>query len=184
MPESENSDTWKLIYTRSRQEKKVSDWLTKYQIEHYLPLMRTLRVWSDRKKWVDMPLFNGYIFVHPDSNQRDQILPIPGVVKFIRHNGEDAKVRPETIELIRELLEKGYNVSQLDGNEDFGPGDKAQVLDGPWKGQEVEILDLAGESYVLVTFEHIEYTLKVRLPKEILQLTQKGSGNNSLWGHL
>jgi hypothetical protein len=35
-----------------------------------------------------------------------------------------------------------------------------------------------------VTFEHIEYTLKVRLPKEILQLTQKGGGNKNLWGHL
>ena len=181
---SENEEHWKLIYTRSRQEKKVSDWLNKYQIEHYLPLVRTLRMWSDRKKWVDMPLFNGYIFVNPDANQRDQILPIPGVVKFIRHNGEDAKVRPETIELIRELLEKGYNVSQVDGSEGFGPGDRAKVLDGPWKGQEVEVLESAGEAFVLVTFEHIEYTLKVRLPKEILQLTQKSGGNKSLWGHL
>ncbi len=30
---SQNDQHWKLIYTRSRQEKKVSEWLDKYKIE-------------------------------------------------------------------------------------------------------------------------------------------------------
>ena len=56
---------WKVVYVASRQEKKVSDYLKKQCIEHYLPLYRSLRFWKDRKKWVEMPLFNGYIFVKP-----------------------------------------------------------------------------------------------------------------------
>ncbi|MCF8201137.1 MAG: antitermination protein NusG, partial [Bacteroidia bacterium] len=46
---------WKVIYCASRQEKKVSAYLTQRNIEHYLPLVNKLRVWSDRKKWVEMP---------------------------------------------------------------------------------------------------------------------------------
>ena len=78
---------WKVIYTSSRQEKKVSAYLTKFDVEQYLPIYRSLRYWKDRKKWVELPLFNGYIFIKPTDNQRDEVLRIPGVVKYIRHNG-------------------------------------------------------------------------------------------------
>lgn len=39
---------WKVVYVASRQEKKVSDYLEKQSIEHYLPLNRSLRFWKDR----------------------------------------------------------------------------------------------------------------------------------------
>ena len=58
---SEN-EKWKAIYTSSRQEKKVAAYLEKFEIENYLPIYKSLRFWKDRKKWVEMPLFNGYVF--------------------------------------------------------------------------------------------------------------------------
>ena len=67
---------WKVIYVASRQEKKVFDRLKKEGIAVFLPLTKKLRQWSDRKKWVEFPLFNGYLFVKPTSIQRDEILEI------------------------------------------------------------------------------------------------------------
>ena len=102
--------TWLVVYTASRQEKKVAVMLERYQIRHYLPLVKKLRLWSDRKKWVEMPLFNGYIFVQPKPNERDQVLQIPGVVKYLKYNGGDAQVSSREIELIERLIEKGYHL--------------------------------------------------------------------------
>ena len=58
---------WFVIYTRSRFEKKIYQELLKINIESYLPLQKKLKQWSDRKKWVEEPLFRSYIFVKIDN---------------------------------------------------------------------------------------------------------------------
>jgi transcription antitermination factor NusG len=93
-------ETWKVIYCSSRQEKKVKIYLEQRGVIHYLPLINKLRIWSDRKKWVEMPLFNSYVFVKPTEIQRDLVLQIPGVVKYLRYNGKDAEVPEKDVELI------------------------------------------------------------------------------------
>jgi transcription antitermination factor NusG len=164
---------WKVIYVASRQEKKVSAYLDKAGIVHYLPLYRSLRFWRDRKKWVDMPLFNGYIFVCPNELERDIVIQTPGVVKFIRHNQKDALVPERQISLIKEFVDLGYNISEVNRNENFDVGDIAEVLDGPLKGREAEIHQRGDENYLIVTIEALNQSVKVRLPKEILKIKQR-----------
>ena len=188
-----NSDTsgeiqlqsWKLIYCSSRQEKKVSAYLQQRNIEHYLPLLRSLRFWKDRKKWVEMPLFNGYLFVRPTEVQRDSVLWLPGVVKYIRYNGKDAMVPNEQVELIQRLIEKGYQMERYEGSEDLDRGDIAEVLDGVFKGQEVEIFHNTEkeESFIIVTVEAANHRIKVNLPREILRLKTKSKDrtDKALW---
>ena len=50
---------WFAVYVRSRAEKKVAEALLQQGYEFFLPLKKTLRNWSDRKKWVDLPLIPG-----------------------------------------------------------------------------------------------------------------------------
>jgi hypothetical protein len=57
----EQQESWKVLYVSSRQEKKLSVRLQQLGIKNYLPIVKKLRIWSDRKKWVDFPMFNGYI---------------------------------------------------------------------------------------------------------------------------
>ncbi len=166
---------WKVIYVASKQEKKVSAYFDKAGITHYLPLHRSLRFWKDRKKWVDMPLFNGYLFVYPNEIERDIILQTPGVVKFIRHNQKDATIPEKQINLIREFIEFGYNISEVNRGEHFEVGDIAEILDGPLKGQEAEIFISGDSSYIVVSIEALNQSMKVRLPKEILKIRKRKS---------
>ncbi|MFZ0996746.1 MAG: transcription termination/antitermination NusG family protein, partial [Candidatus Sulfotelmatobacter sp.] len=53
---------WYAIRTRSRHEKIVADQLERQSIESFLPLVKSTRKWSDRKKEVELPLFSGYSF--------------------------------------------------------------------------------------------------------------------------
>ncbi len=178
-------ESWKLIYCASRQEKKVSAYLQQRDIEHYLPLVKSLRFWKDRKKWVEMPLFNGYLFVRPTEVQRDTVLTLPGVVKYIRYNGKDATVAADQVQLIRRLIEKGYQMERYEGAEDLERGDIAEVLDGVFRGQEVEVFHNTekDESFIIVTVEAANHRIKVNLPKEILKLKIKGKDrtDKALW---
>ncbi len=176
----QSSPVWKVIYTSSRQEKKVSAFFDKLGIEHYLPLYRSLRFWKDRKKWVEMPLFNGYIFVCPTDIQRDQILTVPGVVRFIRSNSKDATIPTVQIEAIRQFVALGYNISEIGDDENFEVGDVAEILDGPLKGKEAQVLKMGDDHYLLVSIEAVNQSVKVKLPKEILKIVQKKGDTSDL----
>ena len=170
----EKTEVWKVIYTASRQEKKVAAMLEKFGIEYYLPLTKKLRLWSDRKKWVEMPLFNGYVFVKPKQGERDRALDIPGVVKYLKYNGADAIVSEREIKLIESLLEKGYHIENL-GAVDLKKGDKVRIEQGVFKGFEAEVLkDSEGEESVIVAFETINQVVKISLKRVF---TKKLNGN-------
>jgi transcription antitermination factor NusG len=51
---------WYAIRTRSRHEKMVHEQLQTQGIETFLPLVKRIHKWSDRKKEVEVPLFSGY----------------------------------------------------------------------------------------------------------------------------
>jgi hypothetical protein len=53
---------WYALYTKPRHEKKVYEQLLEKNIETFLPMVKTLRQWKDRRKWVEMG--NGKIAVN------------------------------------------------------------------------------------------------------------------------
>lgn len=144
--------------------------LDRYQIRYYLPLVKKLRLWSDRKKWVEMPLFNGYIFVQPKPAERDQVLQIPGVVKYLKYNGADARVSSAEIDLINRLIDKGYHLESGAAGS-LRKGDKVNIEQGPLKGIEAEVLkDADGGETVWIAFETISQVVKVSVPIDLLNV--------------
>ncbi len=143
--------------------------LERYHIKYYLPLVKKLRLWSDRKKWVEMPLFNGYIFVQPKPSERDQVLQIPGVVKYLKYNGADARVSSAEIELIERLIDKGYHL-ESGATGSLRKGDKVKIEQGPLKGIEAEVLkDADGSETVWIAFETISQVVKVVIPTDYIK---------------
>ena len=91
---------WFVFYTKSRQEKKTRDLLIRNGFEVYLPLQKVMRQWSDRKKKVEAPLFNSYIFVLEVEYKISMILQTPGVAWNIRFNSKPAVLRTQELETI------------------------------------------------------------------------------------
>jgi len=54
---------WRVIQTRSRQEKALAEVLDARVIEYYLPLVRRVRYYGRRKLAANLPLFPGYLFL-------------------------------------------------------------------------------------------------------------------------
>ena len=88
-----NTTNWNVLYTAPRAEKQVKERIEALGVECFLPLHRTPRVWSDRVKIVEVPLFNSYIFVRcPDDVLRD-LLRVYGVVRIVFYNKKPAIVK-------------------------------------------------------------------------------------------
>lgn len=164
-----NDNQWKVIYVSSRHEKKVALLLTKYNIVHYLPMVKRLQQWSDRKKWVESPLFNGYIFVKPTELQTDEVLQIPSVVKYVKYNGLPAVVRDSEIETIHNMIEFGYELNTGGWDNNMIPGSKVTVTQGALKGMHGELVKIKNETQFMVVLETINQFIRVSLPPDVLE---------------
>ena len=57
----------------------------------FVPVYKDKRVWSDRVKILDVPLFSGYVFARFDhQSARGQVVRIPGVRSIVEFGGEPA----------------------------------------------------------------------------------------------
>lgn len=74
---------WYAVRTKSNQERLVIAILDSKGYEHYLPVYRCRRRWSDRVVTTEVPLFPGYVFCRFDYTRRLAIMTTLGVVSII-----------------------------------------------------------------------------------------------------
>lgn len=130
---------WFVVVARPRAEKQVSLRLAEAGVENYLPLQRRLRMWHDRRKWVEMPLFPSYVFVKTDERLRTNVFDIAGVVKFVTFGGKPAVLNEKEIERIHRLCEWLGEVAIEQGT--VKAGDEVEILAGHFKGLHGQVLD-------------------------------------------
>ena len=95
---------WFVIYTKSRQEKKVALELEKMGITVYCPMINQIRQWSDRKKKVEVPLISSYVFVQLKERDRETVFEVPGIVRYVYWLEKPAIVRDEEIAVMKTWL--------------------------------------------------------------------------------
>src|ERR1700760_632192 len=78
-------EQWFAVHTHARHEKVVAQEALDLGITTFLPLVKQVRQWSDRRKVIETPLFGCYVFVKivPDNQQRLKVLRINGVLRFL-----------------------------------------------------------------------------------------------------
>lgn len=101
-----NSKNWYAVYTRSNYEKRVATELSEKCIENFLPSVREVHQWKDRKREIEIPIFPGYVFVRIEDNDqtRLQILRTLGTVRILGYGSEIEPVPNIEIESVRQLL--------------------------------------------------------------------------------
>jgi transcription antitermination factor NusG len=160
---------WYVFYTKSRQEKKVMDLLLKGGYDVFLPMQKVMRQWSDRKKKVEVPLFNSYIFVKDFDHKIADILKTPGVAWNIRHNGKPAVLREEEFEMIRRFLTTGYFLETTGDVASFQVGDRARIVDGPLAGVKGILTGQDKNERFNIVLEGIQQVIQVQMPAALLE---------------
>lgn len=95
---------WFAIQTLSRHEKVVRSHLDMRNVENFLPTMRQVSQWTDRKKEIEVPLFAGYCFARFSLSDRLPVLQSKGVVRVVGSAGRPEPIPDEEIESLRKLI--------------------------------------------------------------------------------
>jgi len=144
---------WYVLYTSPRFEKCVKERLEWNGVECYLPLHRCPRVWSDRVKMVDMPLFNSYIFVRCNAYEVIPLIRINGVARVVFYDGHPAIVRQSEIDAIKQFLEEAKEKVLCSG-------DEVEILTGSMKKRFGKIVKIK-KKYLVLHIEQLAATVCV-----------------------
>jgi transcription antitermination factor NusG len=159
---------WYAVYTKSRQEKKLAGKLVERGIEAWIPLRRTLKQWSDRKKWVEEVLVRSYVFVRITPVQYDSVLSHPGAVRFVWFDGKPAVIPQSQIELLKLVTGTGTEVSSVPCN--LAPGTPVRVIGGPLSGITGELINTGKKDQVVVRIDHITTALLLTISPQLLEV--------------
>jgi transcriptional antiterminator RfaH len=162
----DSTKRWYAVYTRSRAEKKVALQLEKSSIELYLPLQKTLRQWSDRKKIVYEPLFRSYVFVRVNNKDYFKVLNIFGSVRFVTIAHEAIPIPDCQIDAIRTYLGELILDEPLTY---FEVGDEVEVLYGALKGLRGELVSDKNMRKLIVRIDAVYQNITLTLPSHLLK---------------
>jgi transcriptional antiterminator RfaH len=163
------SDYWYCIRTKRYKENWVAQQLLELSQEAYLPLLREQRHVRRKLKWVVEPLFPCYLFARffIDKNF-GAVSRIAGVVSVVG-TPEDGPlvVDEQIINSLRERSSSGYIEVKPAL---FFPGEKLQVIAGPFQGLEALFQkELKAGERVAVLLEILSSRVRIDMPRAYVQ---------------
>jgi transcriptional antiterminator RfaH len=160
-------EKWYAIYTRPRAEKLVYQRLVEEEIETFLPLQKTYRMWSDRKKLVEKPLLSSYIFVRTIKKNFPKVYQTNGVVKFVSFEGQPVSIPQNQIDNLRLLINSDAEIEV--SSEKFAAGDNVEVVSGSLIGLTGELIKIGSKNRVIVRIDRLDQNLILKIPKAFLR---------------
>lgn len=164
---NETEGKWYAVYTRPRAEKQVHQRLVDEEIETFLPLQKTYRMWSDRKKLIEKPLLSSYIFVKTKRKDFPRVYKTNGVVKFVTFEGQPASIPQKQIDNLRLLINSDAEIEI--SSDKFDPGDNVEVISGSLVGLTGELIKIGSHNRVVVRIDRLDQNLILKIPKTFLR---------------
>ena len=156
------TENWYALHTRPRHEKLVVTRLHERGVETFLPIVREVHRWSDRKKHVQLPLFSCYVFAKfiPNRAQRLNVLRVSGVFGLVGSQGEGAPIPDDQIDAVRSVLESTLPWST---HPFLKIGQRVRIRSGALNGVEGILVSRNGSSRLVISVDAIQRSLSVQV---------------------
>lgn len=159
LKKEDKTERWYAFYTKPRAEKKIAERFDQNLQEYYLPLLKTLKLWSDRKKVVMEPLFKSYIFVKTTFGGIQKVLHTEGVMKVVQFGGVPQTIPEEQLKYLKMLLE---SPESIEIHSHLQPGERVRVTGGPLAGAEGVLVRNNARNFV-VNIDIVGHSVAVRI---------------------
>lgn len=153
LAEAEDRDwSWWVLVTKSRAEKKLMTWLTRFETAFYCPLLeKRYRSPAGRVRTSFLPAFTGYVFMLGDEEARYRALTTNYVVR-------DSLVKdtPRFVKDLKQIYDALNAGVRLTPEAQLEKGQRVFVRNGPFKGYEGTVLRREGQTRLLLSIEFLE----------------------------
>jgi len=160
---------WHVIYVHTRHEKRIHQEMLAMGFESYLPMKKELHAWSDRKKWVEVPLFTSYVFANITLDERNRVYLLNGFVKFVSSSGKPCIVPQWQIDGIKNMIDS--YPEQVEVIDCDYCGIEGMIIGGPLAGLRGKVVDVKNQKRFTMKIEGIEGVLSVTIPASLFRPT-------------
>ena len=101
---------WYVIHTKPKGEKKAEEQLLSLGINAYCPTRNEIRLWSDRKKRIEVPVLTSMVLVNIEDKDINRVFECAVVVSYMFWLGKRAVVRQSEVDLLKKYLKGDYNL--------------------------------------------------------------------------
>ena len=151
---------WFALQTRSRHEKVVESQLELRQVEHFLPMMKRVSQWTDRKKEVRVPLFAGYCFARFSMDDRVPVLKSQGVVRLVGSADKPEPIPDEEINALKRLISNPCNYMC---HPYLREGMLVEVINGPMQGVKGRLIRGTRNSRLVLSISLIQRSVSIEI---------------------
>ena len=162
---------WVAMYTQPRMEKKAQNNLIEAGYEVYLPLRRELHTWSDRKKWVDVPLLKSYIFAKITKVQVSKVLEVQGIVALVSFRQNVATIPETEIQMMKDFLASEYDI-QVQTLERLKRGMRVRINSGALAGREGMLVSDCEDGNFAVEISGISMAMVIHVDKDLMDVVE------------
>ena len=160
---------WFAVHTKPRQESVAEKHLLNQGFTTYLPKIRLRK--QRRGKWARVvePLFPRYLFIRCDPNV-DSTAPVRstrGAVGLVRIGSELRPVPDEVIAFLKQAEAQDEQLRE-DDSWPHRPGDRVQVLEGPFAGMEGIYQEPVADSRAVLLLELLGRVTPITVDMESL----------------
>lgn len=124
------------------------------------------RVWSDRIRLVDMPLFPGYIFACFAQASRVEVLKVPGAVGIVGFGSTDCPVEDEEMIALQTLLESGADLQRVPF---MSIGGRVRVRNGIFRDATGVLLQFKSGHRLVVSVSILQRSVAVEIDEAMVE---------------
>ncbi|MGA2084079.1 MAG: UpxY family transcription antiterminator [Terracidiphilus sp.] len=143
---------WFAVFTIPQNEKSVAKHLQMQEIESFLPVYETIRVWKNRQRVkVILPLFPNYLFVHINCRERTRVLQSCGVLRIVGNSRGPIPLPESEIEFLR----SGFCGQRMEPYRELVIGQKVRIKSGAMQGVQGTLVRKGNSLRFVLTLELI-----------------------------
>lgn len=155
---------WLVCHTKPRCEKKFAAMLEDEAVEHYLPLVETVRRYRSKTERYQKPLFPSYVFVNTALEERMRLFQRDFLVRLLPV--EQPQLFLKQLDQVRAIVASGLTLLL---HPLLKKGTRVRVKAGPLYGVEGIVDNPANPAGIVVAIDVLRQGVLVKLPLEILE---------------
>jgi transcription termination/antitermination protein NusG len=150
--------------------------------ETFMPRCTARRLWSDRVKKVELPLFPGYLFCRFELHDRLSILTTPGMISIVGAGRIPIAVEDHEITAIRLILRAGLAAQSRPF---LASGSRAYVESGPLAGVEGILTNSEKGDQLVVSINLLQRSIAVVMDRNWVRTSSINAGSPAVmvFGH-
>jgi transcription antitermination factor NusG len=167
---SASTASWYALQVRSQYEKTAVSILSSKGYETFLPLYKAQRIWSDRRKEVELPIFPGYVFCKFDLENYDlRVITTSGVVAIVGYGKNPAAIDEGELQALRRVIETQRRIEPFPF---YRLGDRVRIEKGPLMGIEGVLVSIKNADRLVISITLLQRSVSVEVESSFMTVSR------------